>query len=110
MIGAPPGVNRIRLIRRAEPSKIESGEWHRNNQGLETPCRVIAGEIGRWKRKDGDHAAKVNPAIHECTNRVANCACVLSEGLKNQDQHHFDGPSVKTLGGRYYEAWKGAAK
>ena len=71
---------------------------------------VIVGEIGRWMRNDGDHAAKVNPAIHECTNRVENCACVSSEGLKNQDQHHFDGPSVKTLGDRYYEAWKGVSK
>ena len=67
---------------------------------------VIVGEIGRWMRKDGDHAAKVNPAIHECANRVVNCACVSAEGLKNQDPHHFDGPSVKALGDRYYEAWK----
>ena len=50
------------------------------------------------------------PAIHECTNRVENCACVSSEGLKNQDQHHLDGPFVKTLGDRYYEAWKSVAK
>ena len=74
--------------------------------GLGANVPVIVGEIGRWVRKDGDHAAKVNPAIHECTNRVANCACVSSEGLKNQDPHHFDGPSVKTLGDRYYDAWK----
>ena len=78
--------------------------------GLDAKVPVIVGEIGRWARKDGDHAAKVNPAIHDCTNRVVNCVCVSSEGLKNQDQHHFDGPSVKALGSRYYEAWKGAAK
>jgi hypothetical protein len=78
----------------------------RSKLGLDAKVPVIVGEIGRWMRNDGDHAAKVNPAIHECTNRVENCACVSSEGLKNQDQHHFDGPSVKTLGDRYYEAWK----
>ena len=74
--------------------------------GLDAKVPVIVGEIGRWMRKDGDHAAKVNPAIHECANRVVNCACVSAEGLKNQDPHHFDGPSVKALGDRYYEAWK----
>ena len=78
----------------------------RSKLGLDAKVPVIVGEIGRWMRNDGDHAAKVNPAIHECTNRVENCACVSSEGLKNQDQHHFDGSSVKTLGDRYYEAWK----
>ena len=78
----------------------------RSQLGLDTKVPVVVGEIGRWKRKDGDHAAKINPAIHECANLVANCACVSSEGLKNQDQHHFDAPSVKTLGARYYEAWK----
>ena len=79
--------------------------WHQGETDA-AKVPVIVGEIGRWMRNDGDHAAKVNPAIHECTNRVENCACVSSEGLKNQDQHHFDGPSVKTLGDRYYEAWK----
>ena len=78
--------------------------------GLDAKVPVIVGEIGRWMRKDGDHAAKVNPAIHECANRVVNCACVSAEGLKNQDPHHFDAPSVKTLGTRYYEAWKGISK
>ena len=82
----------------------------RSKLGLDAKVPVIVGEIGRWMRKDGDHAAKVNPAIHECTNRVVNCACVSAEGLKNQDPHHFDALSVKTLGDRYYEAWKGASK
>ena len=48
----------------------------------------------------------VGPADEFARRYLAeNCACVSSEGLKNQDQHHFDGPSVKALGARYYEAW-----
>ena len=82
----------------------------RSKLGLDAKVPVVVGEIGRWERTDGDHASKVNPAIRECTNLVANCACVSSEGLKNLDRHHFDGPSVKILGDRYYEAWKGVAK
>lgn len=70
---------------------------------------VIVGEIGRWMRRDGDHAARVNPAIRECARVVHRCACVSSQGLSNKDAHHFDAPSVKTLGARYYEAWKGMA-
>ena len=78
----------------------------RSRLGIGESVPVVVGEIGRWMRKDGDHAAKVNPAIRECAKRVANCACVSSEGLKNLDQHHFDGPSVKILGDRYYEEWR----
>ena len=70
---------------------------------------VVVGEIGRWMRRDGDHAARVNPAIRECTRIVSGCACVSSEGLSNKDEHHFDAPSAKTLGSRYYNAWKSSA-
>ena len=41
---------------------------------------------------------------------LLSLACFCAEGLKNQDQHHFDGPSVKALGNRYYETWKGYYK
>ena len=67
---------------------------------------VIAGEIGRWTRKDGDHAAKINPTINSLANAVPNCAVVSSEGLKNQDAHHFDREGQRVLGGRYYDAFK----
>ena len=67
---------------------------------------VIAGEIGRWMRRDGDHAAKINPTINSLTNTVPNCAVVSSEGLKNQDAHHFDREGQRVLGGRYYDAFK----
>ena len=67
---------------------------------------MIAGEIGRWTRKDGDHAAKINPTINSLANAVPNCAVVSSEGLKNQDAHHFDREGQRVLGGRYYDAFK----
>ena len=67
---------------------------------------VIAGEIGRWKRKDGDHAAKINPVIDALPKTVPNCAVVSSEGLTNQDAHHFDRASQRVLAARYYEEFK----
>jgi len=70
---------------------------------------VIAGEIGRWMRKDGDHAAKINPVINSLTNAVPNCAIASSEGLKNQDAHHFDREGQRVLAARYYEEFKKCA-
>lgn len=64
---------------------------------------VIAGEIGRWKRGDGDHAAKINPAIDSLPASVPNCRIVSSEGLANQDRHHFDRASQRVLAKRYYD-------
>ncbi len=72
--------------------------------GAEVP--FIAGEIGRWMRKDGDHAGKINPAIRSLPQRIARCAVVSSEGLNAQDAHHFDREGQRVLGERYYEAWK----
>ena len=70
---------------------------------------VIAGEIGRWMRKDGDHAAKINPIINALPKTVPNCAVASSDGLKNQDAHHFDRASQRVLATRYYEAYKKSA-
>ena len=67
---------------------------------------VIAGEIGRWKRPDGDHAALINPGIGRIPSHLPNSAVVSSEGLANQDPHHFDREGQRILGGRYYDAFK----
>ena len=67
---------------------------------------VIVGEIGRWMRKNGDNAAKINPVINDLPKTVGDCAVVSSEGLKNHDPHHFDRASQRILAGRYYEAFK----
>ncbi len=52
----------------------------RSQLGLDAKVPVIVGEIGRWMRKDGDHAAKINPAIHECANRVATAPVFRRKG------------------------------
>jgi len=67
---------------------------------------VIAGEIGRWMRPDGDHAARINPGIGKIPSLLSNAAVVSSEGLANQDRHHFDREGQRILGGRYYEAFQ----
>ncbi|MBP5790796.1 MAG: hypothetical protein J6W80_00870, partial [Kiritimatiellae bacterium] len=84
----------------------------------------IVGEIGRWERRDitretdpetgaavkksimADHAGRINPAIAKVAEITPHCAMVSSEGLTNQDQHHFDRASQATLGERYYEAFR----
>ena len=67
---------------------------------------VIAGEIGRWMRPDGDHAARINPGIGKIPSLLPRSAVVSSEGLANQDRHHFDREAQRILGGRYYDAFK----
>ncbi|MBR1870524.1 MAG: hypothetical protein IJ802_01735 [Kiritimatiellae bacterium] len=81
----------------------------RSELGLGDDVPFIAGEIGRWMRKDGDHAAKINPTIDSIKDIVPNSAVVLSTGLTNQDQHHFDRESQRVLAKRYYEAFKSFA-
>lgn len=66
----------------------------------------IAGEIGRWMRPDGDHAARINPAINAIPGRLAHSGVASSEGLTNQDRHHFDRASQRVLAARYYEIFK----
>ena len=37
---------------------------------------------------------------------LPNSAVVSSEGLANQDPHHFNREGQRILGGRYYDAFK----
>ena len=77
---------------------------------------LVVGEIGRWWRRDGknedgtpryvDHAARINPCLAKVTEILPRSALVSSEGLKNQDAHHFNREGQRVLGARYYEAWK----
>ena len=70
----------------------------------------LVGEIGRWMRNDGDHGARVNPYTDLVPTKVPRCAAVSSEGLANQDPHHFTRESQLELGTRYYAAWKTLAE
>ena len=81
---------------------------------------LVVGEIGRWWRRDGknkdgtpryvDHAARINPCLEAVTAALPRSALVSSEGLKNQDAHHFNRDGQRILGTRYYEAWKKLAR
>jgi len=73
----------------------------RREAGREVP--VVVGEIGRFMEAE---SARINPIIASCAAATPNCACVSSEGLKNQDKFHFDRASAEELGRRYYAAWK----
>ena len=37
---------------------------------------------------------------------LPSCRCVSAEGLGNCDKWHFDLSATRTLGERYYEAWR----
>ena len=90
------------------PGRVKGiAEALRKELGDET-IPFIAGEIGRWMRRgeNGDHAAKINPAIAKAVEITPHAGLVTSEELKNQDQHHFNREGQKLLGARYYEAWK----
>ncbi len=95
-----------RSLMKTYPGRVKGlAEALRAELGGEVP--FIVGEIGRWQRGDGDHAAKINPCINKVAEVLPKCAVVSSEGLKNQDRHHFDRAGQIELGKRYYEAWKG---
>ena len=88
------------------PGRVKSiADALRKELGDET-LPFIVGEIGRWKRGDGDHAAKINPAIRKAAEIIPNSGLATSEGLNNQDRHHFDRDSQRMLAERYYQAFK----
>ena len=83
----------------------EMVERVRKEAGFEVP--IVVGEIGRFMEAE---SARINPIIAACAAETPKCACVSSEGLKNQDKFHFDRASAEELGRRYYKAWKGIAE
>ena len=88
------------------PGRVKGiAEALRRELGDET-IPFIVGEIGRWKRGDGDHAARINPCINKVAEILPRSGVASSEGLRNQDRHHFDRESQRTFATRYYEAWK----
>ena len=67
------------------------------------PVPVVVGEIGWYMPK---LARRINPVLNALPETVPNCRCVSAAGLGNCDEWHFDLPATRTLGARYYEAWR----
>ena len=67
------------------------------------PVPVVVGEIG-WYMPE--LAQRINPVLNALPKTVPSCRCVSAEGLGNCDQWHFDLSATRTLGDRYYEAWR----
>ena len=69
---------------------------------------IITGEIGAW---EGKEVTLVNSALAaiEAENYYPNYAVVSQEGLTNIERvstdSHFDSPSVRVMGYRYFEAF-----
>ena len=65
----------------------------------------VIGEIGKLPK---GHYSVMNPLIRKAADGIENCVCVPAEDLTGHlpDGAHFDTAAYKTLGERYYEAWK----
>ena len=64
----------------------------------------LIGEIGTLPR---NHTA-MNPILGEAAANIPRCVLVQARDLTGHlaDGVHFDTPSYKVLGARYYDAWK----
>lgn len=65
----------------------------------------VFGQIGAW---NPDYAA-FNAMILRQPSQLPHTACVSADGLTNMDIAHFDTPSQRELGRRYFRAWQGLA-
>ena len=66
---------------------------------------VVAGELGRYFKKDCPHWRTVNEQLHAAAKRIPRMKVVSSWNLKPKaDFVHFDTPSLRTLGIRYAQA------
>ncbi|WP_420393687.1 sialate O-acetylesterase [Acuticoccus sp.] len=55
----------------------------------------------------GSKAAQVNAAIVDTPKRVANAIVVPTDNLTLEDEYHYDAPSYRALGRRFYAAFAG---
>ena len=69
---------------------------------------IITGELGAWEGKD---VSLVNPALASIAeeNYYPKYAVASQEGLTNIERYdsdsHFDSPSLRVFGYRYFEAF-----
>lgn len=71
---------------------------------------VIVGEISNDTGEDwniGKRSLILNKQYHEIAEEIPACAVVSAEGLTlKPDGVHFDAPSLRVFGRRYFEAYK----
>ena len=96
-----PGVTEKSLARYYPQRFKEMADAFRRTMGnAEIP--LVVGEIGRFMTNE---CARINPILNRLPQMVGHTSCVSSEGLTNRDQYHFDAPSARELGDRYYSAF-----
>lgn len=74
---------------------------------------VVMGELGEYLADYGKlpHWAGINGIIRKVAADIPCCASVSSKGLMpNKDNLHFNTPSLREFGRRYYSAWKACAE
>lgn len=69
----------------------------------------IFGELSEDISEDwnlSDYPAKMNEIFRKIEKKIPNCRCVKSDGLTlKNDGIHFDSPSLRELGCRYFKAY-----
>lgn len=131
IVGGPAyseAITRIRAVRDANPGAVMEGVlWHQGeadrggNPSYQSQMNALAGrfrssipelngkpfifgEIGRFVTGD---TIGVNTILANAVAATANSALVSSEGLTDRgDALHFNSPSYRALGARYWNAFK----
>lgn len=68
----------------------------------------LIGQLGQFAERPWDeHRRRVDQAHRELAQRLPLVAFVSSQGLTHRgDEVHFDSPSARQFGQRYFEAWQ----
>ena len=93
------------------------GFFHALREQLGMPeLPVVMGELGRYMLCEPmsdafPYAGKVNEAIHRAAKEIGYAAVASSEGLVTRcDGIHFDSPSLRCFGKRYFDAYEQLAQ
>ena len=73
-----------------------------------TEVPFIVGQMGIFEERPWSEAKQQVDRVHkEVSKKVSRTGFASAEGLKHKgDEVHFDTESVRTLGRRFYEAWR----
>ena len=77
---------------------------------------VVMGELGRYMLESPmkelfPHSSQINCEIHRAAEAIGNAGVASSEGLVTRvDGIHFNSPSLRTFGRRYFEVYQKLAE
>ncbi len=76
-------------------------------EGLPLVIGELCENISKSDYNFEDRPKRLNKILHELAEEIPHCAIVSADGLAlKPDNLHFDSPSLRELGKRYFEAYK----